>query len=178
MAILKRILFVLGIVLCICPLVYQVQEKCEAYKTVQEYRENSKDGKVIGVLEIPKINMLLPIYSGTNEEVLGKGVGHLEGSSLPGGTNTHCLLAGHRGLPGAELLTRLGEIEEGDFIYIEEGDERLTYQVCMIRVVRPEETEGLGIQEGKDLVSLITCTPYGINTHRLIVTGERMEEKR
>ena len=175
---LKRVLFVIGISLCIYPLISQIYAGNEERKAVLEYQENADESDAIGVLGISQINVLLPIYTGTTEDVLQKGVGHLEGSSAPGGgRSTHCLLAGHRGLPDAELFTRLGELEEGDLFYIEVNNQRYTYKVCEIRVVRPEETEGLGIEEDRDLVSLITCTPYGINTHRLIVTGERMEEK-
>lgn len=178
MGILKRMLPVLGILLCVYPFVSQMYTRNKNEEIVQRYRKASTVSNIIGILEIPKINVLLPIYQGTTEEVLEKGIGHLDGSSaLGGGMGTHCLLAGHRGLPEAELFTRLGEVEEGELFYIEENSRRYIYQVCEIRVVRSEETEGLGIQEDRDLVSLITCTPYGINTHRLIVTGERMEEK-
>lgn len=170
MGILKRVLFALGILLCIYPLIRQHINK------VQQERIESED--VIGVISIPQIDALHPIYEGTSEAVLQKGIGHIKMSSaLTGGTGTHCLLAGHRGLPNAELFRRLGELEKGDLFYIEVKDKRHTYQVCNIRVVTPEETEGLGIWKDRDLVSLITCTPYGINTHRLIVTGERMEER-
>lgn len=178
MGILKRVLPVLGILLCLYPIVHQGITRSKNEKIVREYREQPTADEAMGILEIPKIDVLLPIYQGTSEDVLEKGIGHLDGSSaLGGGKSTHCLLAGHRGLPNAELFTGLGEVEEGDLFYIEVNNQRCTYKVCEIRVVRPEETEGLGIQEDRDLVSLITCTPYGINTHRLIVTGERMEEK-
>lgn len=178
MGILKRVFPVLGILLCLYPIVNQLIARSKNEEIVQEYRENSAVSEAMGILEITKINVLLPIYQGTAEEVLERGIGHLERSNpLGGGKSTHCLLAGHRGLPEAELLTRLGEMEEGDIFYIEVNHNRYAYQVCEIRVVKPDETEGLGIQENRDLVSLITCTPYGINTHRLIVTGERMEEK-
>lgn len=176
---LKRFLFVIGILLCFYPVINQMIAHCEQQEVILEYQKNPSASDVIGIIEIPKIDVFLPVYHGTTEAVLEKGIGHLEGSSLPvGGNSTHCLLAGHRGLPDAALFTRLGEMEEGDCFYIEVRDERLAYQVCEIRVIKPEETEGLGIQRGRDLVSLITCTPYGINTHRLIVTGERMEESK
>lgn len=179
MGILKRMLPVLGILLCLYPIVNRIITRSKNEEIVRGYRQNLTVDETMGILEIPKIDVLLPIYQGTTEAVLKKGIGHLEGSSvLGGGRSTHCLLAGHRGLPDAELFTRLGEVEEGDLFYIEVNSQRYTYKVCEIQVVRPEETEGLGIQENRDLVSLITCTPYGINTHRLIVTGERMEEKK
>lgn len=179
MGILKRILFALGMLLCVYPVILQYISKVSEEKIVSEYQEHQNNEDVMGVISIPKIDVMLPIYEGTTEEVLQKGIGHMEvGSSLTGEADTHCILAGHRGLPGKELFVRLGELEEGDLFYIEVNGETHAYQVCSIRVVRPEETEGLGICKDRDLVSLITCTPYGINTHRLIVTGERMEERK
>lgn len=131
---------------------------------------------VMGSLEIPTINVNLPIYHGTDDDVLSAGIGHLEGSSLPtGGENTHCVLSGHRGLPSSKLLVRLDEVEEGDYFYLRICDNTLAYKVTQIQVVEPDEVESLSIQAGKDLCSIVTCTPYGINTHRLIVTGERVE---
>lgn len=130
---------------------------------------------MMGSIEIPKINLYLPIYHGSEEAVLSNNIGHMEGSSLPvGGENTRCILTGHRGMPNAKLFTRLDEMEEGDLFYIHTIDEILAYQVISIDVIKPEEKETLGIISGKDLVSLVTCTPYGINTHRLVVTGERI----
>lgn len=171
MGTLKRVLFALGLLLCIYPIVGQHINKVQ--------QESIDSEGVIGLIRIPKVDVLLPIYEGTSEAVLQKGIGHLEESSAPsGGIGTHCLLAGHRGLPNAELFRRLGELKKGDLFSIEDKSNTYTYQVCNIRVVRPEETEGLGICKDRDLVSLITCTPYGINTHRLIVTGERMEARR
>lgn len=129
---------------------------------------------MMGSLEIPKIDAGLPIWHGTGEEALAQGVGHLQGTSLPvGGENTHCVLAGHRGLPGAKLLTRLDELEEGDCFFLRVCGQSLAYKVCAVTVVRPEDASLLAVQEGCDLVSIVTCTPYGLNTHRLIVTGER-----
>lgn len=131
---------------------------------------------IMGSLEIPKINVDLPIYHDTTDEILSKGVGHVVDSSLPvGGTNTRSLLTGHRGLPTAKLFTRLDELEKGDFFFIKVCDQTLAYQVNKIEEIKPEDVEKLTIEPDKDLVSLITCTPYGINTHRLIVTGERVE---
>lgn len=129
---------------------------------------------IMGTLEIPKINVNLPIYHGTGEDILSIGAGHLEGSSLPvGGANTHCVLTGHRGLPSSKLFTRLDELEKGDLFYIGTGDRVTAYVVNQIHVIKPEEIDSLAIQSEKDLVSLITCTPYGVNSHRLVVTGER-----
>ena len=130
---------------------------------------------VMGSMDIPKIGVELPIYHGTSEEVLSKGIGHLQGSSLPvGGESTHSILTGHRGLPQSKLLTRLDELEEGDYFFFHVLDETLAYQVTEIQVVKPEAVSVLKIQEGQDLASIITCTPYGLNTHRLIVTGKRV----
>ena len=131
-------------------------------------------GESIGFIEIPKIDVYLPIYSGTNEDVLQKGVGHLAESSYPiGGTSTHSVLTGHRGLPSAVLFTDLDKLEEGDVFYLHVLDEVLAYKVDQIKVVLPEETQDIGIVEGKDYCTLVTCTPYAINTHRLLVRGER-----
>lgn len=130
---------------------------------------------VMGSIEIPKIGVDLPIYHGTDDDVLSNGIGHLEGTSLPvGGSSTHCVLTGHRGLPNSKLFTRLDEIEENDLFYLNIFGETLAYKVNQIEVIEPDEVDKLNIQEGKDLVSLITCTPYGLNTHRLVVTGERV----
>ena len=133
-------------------------------------------GESIGFIEIPKIDVYLPIYSGTGEDVLQKGVGHLAESSYPiGGTSTHSVLTGHRGLPSAVLFTDLDKMEEGDVFYLHVLDEVLAYKVDQIKVVLPEETQDIGIVEGKDYCTLVTCTPYAINTHRLLVRGERTE---
>lgn len=131
---------------------------------------------IMGSIEIPSINVNLPIYHGTSDEVLSVGVGHLNGTSLPiGGINTKSILTAHRGLPSAKLFTRLDELVEGDLFFIRVLNETLAYKVNDIQVIDPEDVAGLEIEEGKDLVSLITCTPYGLNTHRLVVTGERTE---
>lgn len=130
---------------------------------------------IMGSIEIPKINVNLPIYHGTSDEVLSVGVGHVYNSSLPiGGINTRSVLTGHRGLPNAKLFTRLDEIVEGDLFFVRIQDKTLAYKVNNIEVIEPEDIDAVNIIEGKDLVSLITCTPYGINTHRLVVTGERV----
>ncbi len=129
----------------------------------------------MGWIEIPKIDCQLPIYHGTSDEVLQVGVGHILGSSLPiGGASTHSVLSGHRGLPSARLFTHLDEVKKGDVFMIHVLDEVLTYEVDQIRVVLTEETEDLAIRNGRDLCTLVTCTPYGINTHRLLVRGHRI----
>lgn len=129
---------------------------------------------VMGSIEIPKIDLKLPIYHGTGEEALAAGVGHLKKSSLPvGGENTHSVLTGHRGMPKAQLFTRLDELEVGDMFYLQVCQKNLSYRVCEIQVVEPEDSKVIAIQKDKDLVSLVTCTPYGLNTHRLVVTGRR-----
>ena len=130
---------------------------------------------IMGSIEIPKIDVDLPIYHGTEDDVLSVGVGHIQGTSLPvGGENTHCVLSGHRGLPGSSLFTRLDEMKEGDLFFLSVMGETLAYKVYDIQVVDPDNTEVLEITAGKDDVSLVTCTPYGLNTHRLVVTGERV----
>ena len=143
----------------------------------ESYQEqlNLSGTGMMGTISIPKINVNLPIYHGVEEEVLVNGVGHLPESSLPvGGENTHCILTGHRGLPNAKLFTRLDEMEQGDLFFLTVCGEKLAYEVTKIEIVHPEDVEGLRIQAEKDLVSLITCTPYGLNTKRLVVTGERI----
>lgn len=131
---------------------------------------------IMGSIEIPKIGVDLPIYHGTSESVLQAGVGHLQNSSFPvGGENTRTVLTGHRGLPNAKLFTRLDELKKDDLFYIRVGNKTLAYQIYKIEIVKKEEApDVLGIEEGKDLATLITCTPYGINTHRLILTGKRV----
>lgn len=130
---------------------------------------------IMGSIEIPKIDVDLPVYHGTEDDVLSIGVGHIQGTSLPvGGENTHCVLSGHRGLPGSSLFTRLDEMKEGDLFFLSVMGKTLAYKVYDIQVVDPDNTEVLEITAGKDDVSLVTCTPYGLNTHRLVVTGERV----
>ena len=130
----------------------------------------------MGSLDIPKIHVELPIYHGTAKESLSNGVGHLQGTSLPvGGRNTHSVLTGHRGLPSSKLLVRLDEMKKGDLFFICMGNETLAYKVREIQIVEPDDMSVMRIQKEKDLVSLVTCTPYGINTHRLVVTGERVK---
>lgn len=153
-----------------------------SYELTDEERQEyegllSVDGtNVIGSIDIEKINCSLPIYHGTDPSVLQVGVGHLEGSSLPvGGPSTHAVITGHRGLPSAKLFTDLDQLEVGDTFVITVLDETLTYEVDQIRIVEPTELSDLVIEDGKDLCTLVTCTPYGINTHRLLVRGHRVE---
>lgn len=130
---------------------------------------------VMGYINIPKLNVNLPVYHGTAESVLQVAVGHIEGSSLPtGDISTHCALSGHRGLPSAKLFTDLNQLEAGDIFILQVLNDTLTYEVDQIRVVLPEEVDDLAIQEGWDLCTLVTCTPYGINSHRLLVRGRRI----
>ncbi len=131
---------------------------------------------VMGYIEIPKINVMLPVYHGTSDSVLASSIGHVTWSSLPtGGEGTHCVVSGHRGLPTAKLFTDLDKLREGDTFTLTVLGTVLTYQVDQIRIVEPNVTADLMIEEGKDYVSLVTCTPYGINTHRLLVRGHRIE---
>ncbi|MBR6880055.1 MAG: class C sortase [Clostridiales bacterium] len=131
---------------------------------------------VMGYIDIEKIGVQLPIYHGVAKEVLQIGAGHLEGTSLPtGGINTHCVLSGHRGLPSSKLFTDLDEMEIGDRFVITVLDRQMMYEVDQIKTVLPDESDDLLIVEGKDYCTLVTCTPYGINTHRLLVRGHRVE---
>lgn len=131
---------------------------------------------VMASIEIPKIKVNLPIFHGTSEETLAKGVGHIQATSLPiGGNSTHCVLTGHTGLPSAELFTKLDQMQENDIFYIHVLNQQLAYKVYEIKVILPDEIEELRITDGKDLVTLVTCTPYGINTHRLLVKASRTE---
>ena len=145
---------------------------------LEEYERllNVSDTGIMGYIEIPKINVSLPIYHGTDEAILQIAIGHIPGSSLPvGGKGTHCVVSGHRGLPSAKLFTDLDQLEEGDLFMMRILDETLTYEVDQVRIVEPEELSDLEIDEDKDLCTLVTCTPYGINSHRLLVRGHRVE---
>ena len=133
---------------------------------------------MIGYIEIPNVNITLPVYHGTNDDVLQIAVGHLDWTSLPvGGTSTHCVLSGHRGLPSAKLFTNLNQVKEGDTFVIRVLDEVLTYEVDQIRIVEPAAVDDLMIENGKDYCTLVTCTPYGVNSHRLLVRGHRVENE-
>ena len=134
---------------------------------------------IMGYIEIPSLKVSLPIYHGTEESVLQVAVGHLEWTSLPvGGESTHCVLSGHRGVPSAKLFTDLDRLVVGDRFRLGVLDQVLTYEVDQILIVEPQDTEALLIEEGKDLCTLVTCTPYGINTHRLLVRGHRVETEK
>ena len=136
---------------------------------------NIAGDEMMGSVEIPKINIKIPIYHTTEEDVLNKGAGHLEGSSLPvGGANTHAVISAHRGLPSASLFTDLDQMKVGDHFLIHVLDETLCYEVDKISVVKPEDTSALAVEDGQDLVTLLTCTPYGVNTDRLLVRGHRV----
>lgn len=149
----------------------------EADADYQTLLNPSGDG-VIGHIEIRKINVDIPIYHGTSDEVLQAGVGHIEGSSLPvGGKGTHAVLSGHRGLPSSKLFTDLDQLEIGDTFKITVLNETLTYKVDQIKIVLPDDTSDLGIDPDQDYVTLLTCTPYTINTHRLLVRGVRTEDE-
>ena len=156
--------------------------------SVDDENENNEQGESyadllnivesLGYITIPKIDVNLPIYNGTSQDVLSKGVGHMEQSSYPlGGESTHCVLTGHRGLPSAVLFTDLDKLEIGDEFYLHVLDEILAYKVDQIKVVEPNESGDLEIIDGKDYCTLVTCTPYAINSHRLLVRGERTEYK-
>jgi len=145
-------------------------------ETSQEYARllNPAGDGVMGVIEIPKIGIRLPIFHGTGDEGLKQGAGHMEGTSLPvGGDSTHCGIAGHRGLPSAKLFSDLDQMERGDVIYLNVMGELLVYQVDQISVVLPHELDYMAIAEGEDYLTLVTCTPYGVNSHRLLVRGRR-----
>ena len=171
----------------------QLWEDARAYNEALRFRSNpyylSEEQKaqyeslldvsglgVMGYIEIPEIDVSLPIYHGTEESVLQVAVGHLDWTSLPvGGESTHCVLSGHRGLPSAKLFTNLDKLREGDTFLLRILDEVLTYEVDQILIVEPQETAALRVVEGKDYCTLVTCTPYGINTHRLLVRGHRVD---
>ena len=147
----------------------------EEQKKIYEALLNIADNGVMGYIEIPKIKCNLPIYHGTDEAVLQIAIGHVQGSSLPaGGESTHCVLSGHRGLPSAKLFSDLDQLTEGDVFLLRVLDETLTYEVDQIRTVLPDELDDLAIEEGKEYCTLVTCTPYGINSHRLLVRGHRV----
>lgn len=150
------------------------KEEDELYRSILSIDDNG----MIGYITIPELRLKLAIYHGVDESVLQVGIGHIEGSSLPvGGEGTHCVLSGHRGLPSAKLFTDIDKLELGDVFMLHVYDEVLTYEVDQILIVEPEDYSALAIEEGKDYCTLVTCTPYGINTHRLLVRGHRVENK-
>lgn len=150
----------------------------------EEYAEYEKTLDVTGTgimayISIPSIGIYLPIYHGTDDAVLQIAVGHIAGSSLPvGGKSTHCVISGHTGLPSAKLFTDLRKMKKGDHFMLETLDETLTYEVDQIKTVKPDDVSDLKIQKGKDLCTLVSCTPYGINTDRLLVRGHRVENEK
>ena len=157
---------------------YETEYPLTEYKKVPGYEQTLTvtENGMIGYLKIDRICLELPIYHGTSDTVLSKGVGHLEGSSLPvGGESTHSVMSAHRGLPSSKLFTDLDRMEIGDTFQIIILDQTLTYQVDQVKVITPTEVEDLQIIEGGDYCTLFTCTPYGINTHRLLVRGVRIE---
>ena len=150
----------------------QTEEQKSIYPTLLNISGNG----IMGYIEIPEIKVTLPVYHGTDETVLQIAVGHLDWTSLPvGGSSSHCVVSGHRGLPSARLFTDLDKLVEGDIFLFRVLDEVLTYEVDQIRIVLPHEVEDLVIEEGKDLCTLVTCTPYGINSHRMLVRGHRID---
>ncbi len=159
-----------------------LNDKADRYEMSDEERKEyesllnvSGDG-IIGYIEIPLIGCSLPIYHGTDESVLQIAVGHIEGTSLPvGGSGTHCVLSGHRALPSAKLFTDLDKLAVGDNFILRVLDETLTYEVDQILIVEPSNMDPLEVETGKDYCTLVTCTPYGVNTHRLLVRGHRVE---
>lgn len=158
--------------------VVSVDDENENNEQGESYADLLNIGESLGYITIPKIDVNLPIYNGTSQDVLSKGVGHMEQSSYPlGGESTHCVLTGHRGLPSAVLFTDLDKLEIGDEFYLHVLDEILAYKVDQIKVVEPNEFGDLEIIDGKDYCTLVTCTPYAINSHRLLVRGERTEYK-
>lgn len=169
--------------------IVKMQKEAEAYNEALAKHETEITSSIkyndllavsdsIGYIEIPKINVYLPIYHGMSDDVLQKGVGHMEGSSLPiGGKSTHCVLAGHTGLPSANLFTDLDQLTPGDTFYIHSLDKVLAYKVDQIKKVLPYETDDIQITDAEDYVTLVTCTPYGINSHRLLVRGIRVPYK-
>ncbi|AHI23689.1 fimbrial associated sortase [Corynebacterium vitaeruminis DSM 20294] len=155
------------------PWLDQIDESNPDYAS---YLEKLNATDAMARLIIPSIKVDLPIYHGTSDETLQKGLGHLYGSDLPvGGEGTHAIITGHTGLTNATLFDRLSDVKENDVFYVQVSGHKLKYQVDQIKVVLPTETDDLKVQEGKDLITMITCTPYGINTHRLLVRGHRVE---
>ena len=148
-----------------------------ANETSAEYRAllNLGDDGIMGYVEVPKIGVRLPIYHSTDDYGLQRGAGHMEGTALPvGGPGTHCGIAGHRALPSARLFTDLDQLTRGDLIYLSVLGRTLVYQVDLINVVLPHELDYMAVEDGEDLLTLVTCTPYGLNTHRLLVRGRRV----
>ncbi len=151
----------------------------DAERAAYEALLNLSGNGIMGYIEIPAIDCSLPIYHGVDDAVLQIAIGHIEWSSLPiGGIGTHCVVSGHRGLPSAKLFTNLDKLAEGDLFMIRVLDETITYEVDQIRIVEPEKLDDLAISPEEDLCTLVTCTPYGINTHRMLVRGHRVENQK
>lgn len=149
-------------------------EQQEIYKSLLDFGGNG----IMGYIEIPMIDVMLPIYHGTKESVLQIAVGHLDWTSLPvGGAGSHCVVSGHRGLPSARLFTDLDKLKVGDVFMLHVLNEILTYEIDQILIVEPQDTDPLLIEPGKDLCTMITCTPYGVNSHRMLVRGHRIESQ-
>ena len=145
----------------------------------QDYLQqlNITSGGIMGYIDIPKIHCTLPIYHGTDDTVLQVAVGHVEGSSLPvGGDGSHCVLSGHRGLTNAKLFTNLDQMQEGDIFVLSVLHEEFYYEVDQISIVKPDDLSQMTFEDGMDLCTLVTCTPYGVNSHRLLVRGHRIEK--
>ena len=152
-------------------------ERKDGYKDYHARLNVSKDG-MMAIIRIPKIHVKLPIYHKTNQDVISRAIGHYTGSSLPiGGKSSHAILSGHRGLPSANLFSDLDQLQKGDIFYIEVLNETLAYQVDKTKTIDPKDVSDLDIISNKDYVTLLTCTPYGVNTHRLLVRGERIPYK-
>ena len=156
----------------------QLEEPFVEHNRLPDYHStlDVSDTGMMGYITVPKISQELPVYHGTSDDVLSVAVGHLQGSSLPvGGDTTHCVVSAHRGLPSAELFTHLDRMEVGDVFYFTVLDRTVTYEVDQIRIVEPDDTSLLTIQEGRSYCTLLTCTPYGINTQRLLVRGHEID---
>lgn len=151
---------------------YMNEEEEMIYNSLLNLDENG----IMAYVNVPSLRISLPIYHGTSEEILQVAIGQIPGSSLPvGGESTHCVISGHRGLPSARLFTDIDQLVEGDFFTITVLNQVLTYEVDQIRIVEPDDVDDLAIIEGEDYCTLVTCTPYGVNTHRLLVRGKRIE---
>ena len=160
----------------------RLSERSASYNLTEEEMQEYKslldvDGKgMMGYVYIPKIRVTLPVYHTVDDSVIQTAIGHIPGTSLPvGGDSTHCVISGHRGLPSAKLFTDINLLKEGDTFMLQVLDETLTYEVDQIHTVLPEDVKDLNIEEGKDYCTMVTCTPYGVNTHRLLVRGHRVE---
>lgn len=170
------IVLLIGLSLLLYPTLSNFWNSFHQTRAIAGYTEAVAGNGIMGYVEIPAIDVELPVYHGVEDTILQVAIGHIEGSSLPvGGPDTHCVVSGHRGLPSAKLFTDLDQLEAGDLFLLHVLDETLAYEVDQIHIVEPEDTSLLEIEEGQDLCTLVTCTPYGINSHRLLVRGHRVE---